>query len=372
MIRQQPVVVVGSTARYLAQSARRCGFDVYAVDMFGDRDLRTAAAHNGHATGCTPTEVANAAVALCEQAAIQPAGMVYGAGFEGAPRVLSKLATLFPLHGNRPAVLRWLRAPTRLFPLLDQLRIPYPRVLMQAPRRPEHWLQKNSTSFGGTGISTACNVQMVSRDTYFQHYVPGKVYSVTFAANGKAARLIGFNELLAVSPQAGDFRYAGAVSNACLGSEQTNVVAGWVDRLTTRLKLRGINGLDFVLDNGQPLMLELNARPTATLELYDQQLEAGGFMSHWLACNGELPTLVGSEVVHATAVLYGSEDMTIGGIEWPSWTADRPVAGTRIRASEPLCSVHVATRDRAAVTGLLHVRCADIRARISQSARDAA
>jgi predicted ATP-grasp superfamily ATP-dependent carboligase len=130
--------------------------------------------------------------------------------------------------------------------------------------------------------------------------------------------------------------------------------------------------LDLVLDQGQPLVLELNARPTATLELYEERLPAGGFMSHWLACEGELPTVVETDTIRATAIVYSIEDTTIGAVEWPHWATDRPPESSKIRASEPLCSVHVATRDRAAVTGLLSVRRADIRARINQSARDAA
>lgn len=373
MLRRSPVLIVGSSARYLAQSACRSGLHVHAADFFGDQDTRAAAASYERAIEFTPNALARATVEFRNRFPVQPACLVYGAGFEAAPNVLRRLQTAFRLRGNRPKVLQWLSRPRRFFGLLDRLGVPYPEVADQvAPLSGRDWLYKDAAGFGGERVGWARRGQKTSSSTYLQRFVPGRVYSATFAANGAKARRIGFNELLAVAPTCGDFRYAGAVSNASLTLEQTRKIDDYIDRVTGALRLRGFNGLDFVLDQGEPCVLELNARPTATLELYESNLPAGGLVSHLLACSDELPTVVRSDRIHATAIVHSDQDMQIGAVDWPEWTSDRPVTGTRIPARAPVCSVYADGHDRVAVYAALHARRADVRVRIDAAVRDAA
>jgi predicted ATP-grasp superfamily ATP-dependent carboligase len=42
----------------------------------------------------------------------------------------------------------------------------------------------------------------------------------------------------------------------------------------------------------------------------------------------------------AGAIVYAQHDIPAApAFDWPEWTADRPVAGSRVGAEQPLCSV---------------------------------
>jgi predicted ATP-grasp superfamily ATP-dependent carboligase len=116
-----------------------------------------------------------------------------------------------------------------------------------------------------------------------------------------------------------------------------------VERLVSELALRGVNSLDFVLKDGEIFAIDLNPRPTATLDLYEHLLSDGWIKHHIRACQGELPVLpiVASAVVHGQQIVYAPRTLQIPlSMNWPSWVKDRPVSGARIMQGQPLCSLY--------------------------------
>ena len=118
-------------------------------------------------------------------------------------------------------------------------------------------------------------------------------------------------------------------------------IAGLVDRLVEASGLVGINGVDFVLDADTPYVLEVNPRPTATIELYDDDVEGGTFCAHLRACRGELPDVTTTRQSRAHAIVYAPATLRIPpAVDWPQWCTDLPQAGSTIAAGAPVCSVH--------------------------------
>ena len=96
------VLVVAVSARMLAQLAVADGYDVIALDRFGDVDLRAVA------PGATaPSSDALAALA----AGIEADAVVYGAGFENRPDLVARLADGRELLGTPPELLAAVRDP---------------------------------------------------------------------------------------------------------------------------------------------------------------------------------------------------------------------------------------------------------------------
>jgi predicted ATP-grasp superfamily ATP-dependent carboligase len=237
--------------------------------------------------------------------------------------------------------------PLRFFALLDRLAIPHPAIRFQPPERADAavWLVKQAGSSGGQGVrywrigdSPAC------AESYYQRYLEGLVASALFIADGSKHRLIGYNRLKAASADAGlPFLYGGAISHAPMTSLQKQRLEGIVGALVDNLGLCGVNSLDFILHEDEIYVLELNPRPTATLELYEDKFPDGAMRGHVVACLGQLPTLNPAgrgEAVRGHHIVYAEQSMLIDSlVRWPAWVKDRPSAGSQIAQGMPVCSL---------------------------------
>jgi predicted ATP-grasp superfamily ATP-dependent carboligase len=113
-----------------------------------------------------------------------------------------------------------------------------------------------------------------------------------------------------------------------------------VQRLTAALGLRGLNGVDFILEGDRCFVLELNPRPTATIDLYDADVEVGLLAVHIAACQGTLPAPVVISNARAHAIVYAGTVLRVPAKPgWPAWCTDLPEPGSVIPAGAPVCSV---------------------------------
>ena len=353
------LVVAGACVRYLATSARRAGFGVIAADRFGDLDTAAAAARLVTVPDGDAEALSRSVFAVVRETGSR-CGLVYGGGFEGKAALVALLARKFELYGNPPSTIDLVADPYRLFSLLKTLEIPTPEVRHQAPRAPEGWLVKHAASSGGMGIYRAASASKAAytTDRYFQRQLPGPVVSALFAADGRDPVMLGFNRLSSRAVGERPFCYGGAVTYAGLDPGQRERIHDYARRLTRALGLRGINGLDLVLDRETPLLLELNPRPTATLELYDCSLPGGGIATHVAACRGRLPAPPSDpgRFVHGCRVLYAPCPLEIPTLRWPRWCRDRPVPGSRIPEGSPVCTIYARGRAVGEVERTLRLR----------------
>src|SRR5262249_39058348 len=101
----------------------------------------------------------------------------------------------------------------------------------------------------------------------------------------------------------------------------------------------GLVSFDFLNTNGVPCLLEINPRPGATIDVFD---DANGslFKAHLAAGQGRPISLSPPAAARAMGVLYADRGpLTPGGVSWPAWSADRPLPGTRIPPYRPVATV---------------------------------
>lgn len=347
---RQPLLVVGNSVRYLAQSAARSGYAVTGVDLFSDADTQVACETSIKAK----QQNAAGLIQACHEAlGFNKTLWIYTAGFEADPDQLQQLNRLGHCLGNKPQTLALLGDPEQLFSLLDELQIEYPMVQFGRPEVMGGWLIKQAGSCGGMGVRLTDSEFPNSSRHYYQRYIPGKICSITFIANGCDLEVLGINQLFTVAPERGDFNYAGAVNHFNPGHDVTSQMRSAALKLTQRLKLRGANSIDFVMINGRVLFLELNARPPATLELYE---EWGGIRLHIEACKGVLKKIPRSNRVQGHAIFYARHDLTIKSTDWPVWCSDLPSVESTILKRSPVCGLHAHGKSSAEVCLLLNDR----------------
>lgn len=297
MSRTSPVLVVaGLSVRALAQAARRDGFEVIALDLFGDADTRAACRHwlpltraAGTAPGVWQIDPASLRAAwsqACRWAGSTglgtPVGLLAGSGLarEGADLVD------LPLLGTAPADIAALRDPARFFGALRALGIEHPNVSLRPVHAPG-WLRKDFGASGGAHIvaADAVSARAVSADTatspglYWQQRLLGEAMSLTLlgcasdtAEDGGHAALLGLNRLLthAAGPDGGAYGHAGLIGPLAWTAGQQAQLQTLADRLVRRFRLRGLIGIDLLLVAGRWQVLEVNPRPTASLVLYGE------------------------------------------------------------------------------------------------------
>lgn len=341
-----PCLVVSLSARYLVRAARRAGRGVACIDAYADGDTRRMATAWSRSAasmdeGFAPKALLRNAARLCPPGT---GGLVYGSGFESQPDLLARLALDRELLGNAPEVLAHCGDPRRFFGMLERLGIPYPEVRMKRPLPLRPWLSKRSGACGGFHVMPAA---ACATDTgrYFQRRIHGEVHSLLFLADGRRMLPIGFNRALPAPPEAASlWAYSGAVRLTRPGFRQAEEILEAAQALTRELRLRGLNGIDFIVTPQGWKLLELNPRPTATLSLWDMTPMPSLFEAHMEACRGRMPRSLPRPAGNtAAAVVYAGNPVRIPAtFLWPDWCADLPLPGSTVEAGAPLCTVFAA------------------------------
>jgi predicted ATP-grasp superfamily ATP-dependent carboligase len=367
-----PLLIAAVTARPLAASARRGGFAAAVLDLFADADTRALGypcrnVCRGDALGFDPARLTAAADELAP--AGRCAGVVVGSGFEAATALMARLARGRRLLGNSRETVDAVKDPARFFPLLGRLGVPHPETRLAPPAEPAGWLAKRRGGAGGTHVAPASATRQ-GRRVYYQRHQPGRSLSVLFLADGRRPCVVGWNEQWPAG-EATPYLYGGGMGGVAIEAPLQADIAAALERIVAETGLRGLNGLDFIVHDRYWSAIEINPRPTASMEYYDADWPRGLLAAHVEACEGRLPEAIPpARKLRGHAVIFAGRPVAVRpGMRFPEWCRDIPNPGTLIPAGAPVCTVHAEASDRETVKGsiasqrlelttLLSVECA--------------
>ncbi len=379
-----PVLIAGISTRALAVSARRAGYQVTAIDAFGDLDLREAAdviaLRPEHGMLYSPAAAVAAAKAV-------PGGLVaYTSNFENYPAAVAGLARRGDLLGNPAAVLTRVRNPFELMRALRSHGFATPDTRAKAPStpsRPSAWLLKPRRSGGGHGTVAWRPGRPVPRTHYLQQRIVGMPGSVVFAADGRRAIPIGLSRQLVGDASLGahGFRYCGSLigpGNRLFPGQQEllEIATRLANAVTQEFGLVGLNGVDFIARDGVPYPIEVNPRYSSSMELVERCRGLSLFRVHASACRGTLPAAATPlDAVAGKVIVYARREVTLDDTR--PWLADGSIAdvphpGERIRRGRPICTVFASGTDVASCHRLLMRRAARVYRSVEAARRGAA
>ncbi len=363
----EKLLIISCSARMLAQSAARAGIRVVTLDHYADADTRASAAvsetvpfQNG---GFDPPPLVEAALRLAPG---KDYPLVYGSGLDTQPDLLEAFAKSHEVIGNSPAIQRLFRSPPSFFGLLRHCGISYPEIRHERPARTENWLIKSGCSEGGKRVRF-CAQDQAGPEDYYQKRLHGPALSALFLADGREAKVIGFNTLWTSASPTQPFLFAGAMNHAPLDARLRQQVKSHIITLVKASGIKGLNSLDFMIDSRDELqVLEVNARPSATMALYDQDAPEGLLAAHIRACRGELAFDAAASSSRAFRVIFAPKRViSMASSAWPAWCADLPVSGSPVVAGEPLCTVRAEGGNPIEAERLLEARLNQLSARLS-------
>ncbi len=342
------MIVLAQSGRALAQMAARAGFVPLVIDLFGDVDTRAVA-------------LACEVVPMLDRRHIEPAlrrlhavrrarRIIVGGGLEHDPATADWLASRCRGLQAFAGAVRHLADPARLLRLARRLDLPLPESRLDRPDDPRGWLIKRAGGCGGIDVRRCRRAdEPVTGTDYFQREVAGAPHSLTFIAHAATSprsrpdvEVLGFNRLLTESRGTTPWTYAGAVTRDTPPASVACAVVGAARRISAALGLRGLAGIDFIVDGSRWWLVDINPRPTATAILYDRRGSAL-FTRHWCALTARPappasragdPGRRGDRIVYAD----GPIEVCARGAA-PRWLHDRPAAGTTIAAGQPVCTV---------------------------------
>ncbi|QDS97287.1 ATP-grasp domain-containing protein [Adhaeretor mobilis] len=353
------LAIVGASARAAAYSAIRAGYEVVICDLFADADLRVLGVEVSEADDYPNDFLGWLVEQSCD-------GWLYTGGLENFPALVDRMASCKKLLGNTGDQLSKARSPTALAKLFPKN---FPPTLATSRGLPTDgsWLAKSYCGAGGSGVRVHTDSGS-TQAPFYQKRIDGKQSSATFVANGKQATLLGVTEQLIGEPWTGadEFQYCGSITGLELSSSTLQLVERIGQTLAMEFGLQGIFGIDFILEDEQIWLLEVNPRWPASLELLEQAGQFSGIALHVAACwEEELPGesfLFPSEEILGKAILFTPSDICIskkftsdcltnrGTIEVPQ-IADIPNFGTIIPAGRPVCTVFATGENWAEVRG---------------------
>jgi len=265
----EPVLIIGASGRTAAFSALKAGLTPHVIDLFADEDLRAVA----EVRRISSRQYPRGFVRLARQFPLMP--FVYTGGLENYPDVIAAIAAERPLWGNGPDVLAKVRDPFALSSVLAEAELPHPRVRRwdEAPSEGD-WLSKPLRGAGGTGIRFA-SARSRNPGRYLQEFIDGESRSAVFCDSellGLTRQLVGESWL-----HGRKFGYCGSIGPLAISHPERATWQRIGQMLIKWSGLRGIFGIDAVVREGVPWLIEVNPRYTASVEVVERSLTLSCF-----------------------------------------------------------------------------------------------
>jgi predicted ATP-grasp superfamily ATP-dependent carboligase len=353
------VLVIGINVRHIACSAARAGHQVFAADGYCDLDLQRCASKTAMFSQENPERIEETVDSFVK---LFPAdAVVLGPGLEEASvenaRVLNNTPELAAHVSDKLWLARWLEKegfpfiPTRSSP--ENLSFP----AMAKPRK----------GAGGVG----CRIVQSEADLppekgqIFQELMEGRPASVSVVSTGSETRALAANEQLIGTAWSGaeGFRYSGNITPL---EPPASGLTGMAEEIVSRLGLVGSNGVDFLLTEKGPVVVEVNPRFQGSLDTVELSTGVNVFQAHMDAIEGCLPARPRPQLVAGRSILFASRDLQINeDLSGPS-VADVPKPGSRIKMGDPVLSLLATGKDRSEVLAQLMKSTAELGARFKR------
>jgi predicted ATP-grasp superfamily ATP-dependent carboligase len=307
----------------------------WCADLFADADLRRL---------CPVRHVPLASYpdGLLDALSDAPPGPVmYTGALENSPRLLARIDR--PLWGNPPDIVCRVRSPGLLAAALREAGLPSLAVRATAEDG-RRWLLKPRRGAGGQGIAFYAGQAFDPRRHYLQEFREGEPAAALYLG-----RPDGTADLLAVTLQivgapwlhAGRFQYAGSIGPVAPPSADELCRLG--DLLAGRFGLRGLFGVDGIVDDGHFWPVEVNPRYTASVEVVERAQGVALLAAQRAVFEGRPiePMTPASPLVAGKAILFARDDLIFPAGAFPD-CADIPHPGERFERGRPVLTCFAA------------------------------
>jgi hypothetical protein len=331
MMDLQRILVIAYSARQIACSGKRAGYEIYAMDHFCDVDLQRCVRFCMSMDEIQP-EGLNEFVKGLEVDAI-----ILGPGFEREK---------FDLDGtvlsNERDKMEKVTNKLWLTHKLCDLGIPHPETYTADDvdtGKPLPLIAKPIFGSGGYGNRLIGDRIEIPEDGFlFQEYIVGKPASVSTISTRKEAVAIAVNEILSGKRwlTRSKFEYCGNITP--FHPPQAEKMRALAESLVLELGLIGSNGVDFIVNSDGAFVIEVNPRFQGSLDIIELSTGINVFDAHVKAFEDELPTVIKPKRFAAKAIVFADEELSVKRSLDKEGMADIPPIGRIVRKGDPIAT----------------------------------
>ncbi len=377
------ILIVGTDVANLASSTNRAGYNVFSVDFFGDLDLREACFESlsiaEHVQGKVfprfsdeydPRTLVSLAEELTSRQQID--GILLSSGLEDFPFLLTELAEQAPIIGNSPETINGVRDRSLFFHELKRLGVSFPITelasdLLEAKNKARDIgypvVMKPSVGFGGVGIRVIDSKSKIedafnqvskhSEKILIQELVIGEHASSSVISTRNDARALTVNEQILGATELGQFEPFGYCGNLVPISTPDSIkyCRSVAEKVVSHFGLVGSNGVDFVISEDTPFVIEVNPRFQGTLECVERVLDINLVEAHINACiEDRIPLALEAICFCTRLILFAPFRCIVPDLTNLDFVRDIPLPNIIVQKGEPLCSI--VTGDKSGETSL--------------------
>jgi hypothetical protein len=301
------VLIAGFSTRHVAASAKKAGYEVYAVDHFCDMDLRecTVACYKFEELAELPDLIRK----ICIENRIE--GIIPTSGAED----LEDLPV--PLIGTAPEVGRRFQDKVYVQHFFEGLDIPIPPfcekgefpAVLKPVKGSGGW--RNKRINGEDDIRTW---QELFPDEPFilQKYIEGIPASVCCVTDGRKARAVGVNRQ--IMRGSGPYEYGFSGSQTPFDHPMVPEMIEYAQQAASASGCIGVVGIDFIVQDNFVFAIELNPRFVATLDTIERSTGKNLFSFHINACKGKIPRSMPVPIIYSIRkILFAEKPVCISG-----------------------------------------------------------
>ncbi|HIE31966.1 MAG TPA: ATP-grasp domain-containing protein [Methanosarcinales archaeon] len=356
------ILIIGYSTRYIVCAAKRAGYTVYSLDHFGDVDMLRCA--DGYARFDEMTSEEDL-LDLLNRLNWDFDAIILGTGFE-----------CFDLKGyrvlnNRAGVVRSISNKKLFGGMMKSLGFQHPEIYDISDDFGYPVMIKPVYGSGGIENRLAHSREETrgcGTDMLIQEYLEGVPASVSVISTREDAVAIAVNEQLIGTPWLTRDRFAYCGNVTPFRSEYDSEMREIAVQLIQKLGLIGSNGVDFLITENGPVVIEVNARFQGTLDTVEYASGISVFDAHVRAFSGELvevPSDATERRFAGRAVLFADTDVTIDEVISKKLEKERimdiPQTGWRISAGDPVTTIFCEGKSREQVVQGLRAAAGRIR-----------
>ena len=309
--KEKTILIAGFNTRPLVYSLNRAGYEVYAVDFFGDLDfypyvkdcliLTKKLSVNYDLVKNNYNEYLPLLILELLDKYPEIKYLIIGSGLDDGieERVLilkeinRKKYKIFNLN-NELEVIKKSRDIDFILNFLKKIgydvpsTISFNEVKSKVNELEYPLILKKKSGSGGTNVYKIHNksdlslkINLINKGTFdpkdwlIQEYIEGNPISCTTISNGIESKVISVNNQIVGDKYLNapkEFMYCGNIVPANLFEEEKKLIVDISLKLSAELGLKGINGFDFVLRNQYPYLMEINPRIPGSIRASEEAM----------------------------------------------------------------------------------------------------
>ena len=355
------VLVIGVNTRHIACSASRAGYTVYTLGRFNDVDLKACSDRSVIHDMPDVHDLDLPELIPLFRTLLPVDFIVLGPGFEHLGNWVEEITGNVPVLNNPPHIFTNISDKAWLAKKLKILNLPHPfTVSLDSLKTPEDWTGGYPAiikpRFGAGGMENRLVIDLKdlemtmnvldSGQYLLQEYIKGTVTSVSIISTGKQAVAIAVNEQLAgIDTLTGmPFAYCGNITPYM--SEYNDWMRETSMNLAKELALVGSNGVDFIITDKGPVVLEVNPRFQGSIDTVERSTGLNIFRLHHESFQGKLPVCGDSQCFSIKTIFFAPRRLVVEKRVYDylvqcyneGTAADVPSKGTVCEKDEPVVS----------------------------------